>query len=1211
MAGQNFEISGEEKKALEAIKRVEKAFVDLESTALRAGKAIDSSMNFSGAGKGQKELQQELSKTGKAALDALSPARKEQSEFVNKTAEGAAGLSKMGGIGKIAIGGALVGALMAVVSVITNAIASMRDFVAESVKIATSAEGVERAFKGLNNPELLRNLRESTKGTVNDFELMKAAVKADNFSIPVEKLGSLLQFAQQKAADTGESVDYLVDSLVTGLGRKSVMILDNLQIDIAQLQKRVKESGDFMATAIEMINEKLAEQGDLALTAADKEQIAAARRENAQMKIGSSLIGLKNIASSVSATFYEAIAGMAERYLPSLMRKIEEIANKFIDWYNSSEALRSVFASVYLNANVAFSFIKETLKNILDGFGAVADVGKKLFAFDFEGALDSMGDYFTKVKKNRDQFYKETVEAAIKSSALVKKQADKLDITSTLEANARKKKKSPLNEITEEELKERQKILDTSLRLENESIQKLLDAKDKKLEIEKLELDTIRDSYSKRQKLIELQHKQDLLGIEKRANELVKKQQEIEKLEWEKNGSIGLFTPTTRNEDGLDEVSRKELADRREIAKKIRDFNLQINKEEYEKAFLQYRSLEEQKAKLREEYANKISEAEVLGLGDETIANLKKTLAESLAALDFDDLKKTFDWGLLFGDLESVTTDTLKTVISQLEELRDKNAEVWTPEQLKVFNEQIEKGKLLLADRTPFDVIKTALNEYESASRDIKDIQEEINRLKSEDADNTEAIADAQKRLLEAENKRLSALKKTTQAINAIGREGSAIVGSMGELIGMFENFGVSFSDSMKGALDSVGQIMSGLEKIDLTKPMTIVTGAVSVLSGIGNAVASLFGGGEDGTAYYERVRAQLDAINDIYDKIIAKNKEEITFGGGFASINAASSALENYYKKLENLQKIADASGRSGSSWKSHSAEWHSNKNVGADNFNKMSQIVGKSIKSMNDLYNLTGDELYLLQRKMTDAWGLIDERIRENLQSIIDCKDEARELQAALNEALTGVSQDAFYNDFINNLSNLEMSFEDMCDNFEADLRKSIIAGLVADQYKGDIDNLYKSWAAAAESDEKITKEEVEHLRKMRDELLQGMMKDRESLAETFGWETNSPYSQSGSKGYSVSMSQDTGDMLVGINTGVLEGVISIRESLKMMESMSVSNKTNINSIAQDMQLLVDSNFKSMYYLQDIATYTKVLPNMASDMEQVKKNTGKLFGN
>ena len=95
--------------------------------------------------------------------------------------------------------------------VIAGAFAAQQvaDFAVEAVKLASVAEGVERAFARLNDPMLLSNLTEATRGTVSQLDLMKQAVMANNLGVPIENLASLFEFATQRAADTGEAVDYI------------------------------------------------------------------------------------------------------------------------------------------------------------------------------------------------------------------------------------------------------------------------------------------------------------------------------------------------------------------------------------------------------------------------------------------------------------------------------------------------------------------------------------------------------------------------------------------------------------------------------------------------------------------------------------------------------------------------------------------------------------------------------------------------------------------------------------------------------------------------------------------------------------------------------------------------------------------------------------------------------------------------------------------
>ncbi len=158
--------------------------------------------------------------------------------------------------------------------------------VQQGVELARAGEGIRIAFDKLNNPGLLANLREATHGTVTDIELMKAAVKFNDFKLPLEELGTMLAFAQKKAKDTGQSVDYMVDSIVTGLGRKSVMILDNLGLSAAQIKERMKEGGDMTKAVGDIIREEMQKAGDYVETAADRANRAAAETKNQMEELG-------------------------------------------------------------------------------------------------------------------------------------------------------------------------------------------------------------------------------------------------------------------------------------------------------------------------------------------------------------------------------------------------------------------------------------------------------------------------------------------------------------------------------------------------------------------------------------------------------------------------------------------------------------------------------------------------------------------------------------------------------------------------------------------------------------------------------------------------------------------------------------------------------------------------------------------------------------
>ena len=184
-------------------------------------------------------------------------------------------------------------------AVIGTVVSGMQNAISEGTRMAREMEGVKMAFDRLNQPGLLDNLREATHGTVNDLELMKNAVKFENFGLSLEQMGTFLAFAQQQAKDTGQSVEYLVDSIVTGLGRKSLPILDNLGLSATEIKERMKETGDMTKAVADIIKDRMEKSGGYVETAADRAAQAQVRLDNAMTDLGKTFQSLTGEASSL------------------------------------------------------------------------------------------------------------------------------------------------------------------------------------------------------------------------------------------------------------------------------------------------------------------------------------------------------------------------------------------------------------------------------------------------------------------------------------------------------------------------------------------------------------------------------------------------------------------------------------------------------------------------------------------------------------------------------------------------------------------------------------------------------------------------------------------------------------------------------------------------------------------------------------------------
>lgn len=746
-------------------------------------------------------------------------------------------------------------------------------------------------------------------------------------------------------------------------------------------------------------------------------------------------------------------------------------------------------------------------------------------------------------------------------------------------------------------------------------------------------IDTMTEGEAKIRAQRELDNKKEIQDLERQREDYIRTEIEYQKKLFDAQEELNAkkskdykkktFDPSTVK---VDTSKFNELISNELIQQSIAPYKEEA--QAWNEYLVEYGNFQQKKVAINAEYNQKIVKATTKGEKE----SLKKEWDSKLKEVTFDELKKSINFADIFGDLDTQSTETLTKMRDKLKEIIDKSAKDLKPTDLKALQEAFSNIDLKIVERNPFGELKQGIEGYKSATEAVIKAQEDLNTVQEggeviigQYTDKTGKVVtklltqeQAERNLSDAQKERLESQGKLTKAVNSIGQQGQQLVNAGNNLVDMLTNLGVAVPESISGALSGLGQIMSGLESIDLTKPFSIISSTTGILAGITKTISSFFGG-PDGTAYYEGVKEQLEAINEVYDRIIDKSKEDIVFGGGFASVQAATQAMDNYEKKVINLQKIAAASGRAGASWKSHSAEWHSNKNVGAiGGFEQMSDILGKSISSMTDLYSLSGDELFLIQSQMPEAWSLIDARIRENLDSIVACKDEANELRDALNQAMTGVDFDSFYNGFIDQLSDMDTSFEDMCDNFEDYLRKSIMAGLVASQYQGRINALYEQWSDAARSDSKITKNEADLLKEQYQQIVEDMMHDREEMFKTFGWDTSATSQESSKKGFATA-SQDSIDELNGRFTALQIAGEEIKNQ-NQLQTMSIlelradmlpiiSNTTGIKDIASETRDLLRLSYEELTGIHDDTTsMNKSLKNIETDIAEVKRNTSKL---
>lgn len=183
---------------------------------------------------------------------------------------------------------------------------------------APRVEGLRTSFDnlaesaGFSGDAIMDSLRDAAKGMVTDVSLMESFNKSMLLvgEGMATKLPKLLEIAQASAAATGEDVGFLLDSLVTGIGRGSPMILDNLGLTI-----NLSEAYESYAKTLGITTEEMtkAQQQEALLNA------VVAAGDGFIARLGDNTGGTAQTMAQLKTTLENTKMELATALLPALM----------------------------------------------------------------------------------------------------------------------------------------------------------------------------------------------------------------------------------------------------------------------------------------------------------------------------------------------------------------------------------------------------------------------------------------------------------------------------------------------------------------------------------------------------------------------------------------------------------------------------------------------------------------------------------------------------------------------------------------------------------------------------------------------------------------------------------------------------------------------------------------------------------------------------
>lgn len=232
-----------------------------------------------------------------------------------------------------------------------------------AVKQAVELEPVKKSFDQLtasvwqNSNEMLKALKEASKGAVSEYDLMLSANRSLKLWVAsnTEDMTDLMKIARLYGQQMGQDVTQSFNDIVTWLWRWSPMILDNLWI-IIDSEKAYEEYAEKIWKAS---NELTKQEKTQALVNATLEEWRKKLEEYGEpaQTMGERIQALKNSFQEMATRVGEALVPVLEKVMEKLTPIIEKVSN----WIAENPELASKILLIW----TALAGVTFALSNIL------------------------------------------------------------------------------------------------------------------------------------------------------------------------------------------------------------------------------------------------------------------------------------------------------------------------------------------------------------------------------------------------------------------------------------------------------------------------------------------------------------------------------------------------------------------------------------------------------------------------------------------------------------------------------------------------------------------------------------------------------------------------------------------------------------------------------------------------------------------------------
>lgn len=416
------------------------------------------------------------------------------------------------------------------------------------------------------------------------------------------------------------------------------------------------------------------------------------------------------------------------------------------------------------------------------------------------------------------------------------------------------------------------------------------------------------------------------------------------------------------------------------IANRTKKYNTDTSKVgDYDAILNQYGGYEQKKERIAEQYAERRRIAELNGNKD-LLEKLAKAEQDELSKLQSDLIKNSGDWQNLFGNLDELTTKTIKQLIAKIEGMKATIGVDLNPQDLKALTDQLNKARSEIEKRNPFTALGAAWKRLKEATKDGKGLGSD------------------------------EAKKATKDVATAVSGSIDLINGTFNAVTNGLQKMGVSMDEETQAILGDIGGIMDGASQvaqgIATGNPLSVIQGSIGLLSSAFDLFNSRDRKAEKQIKKHQKAIKQLENAYKQLEWQIGK-----ALGGEVYKNQQA--AIRNMKEQQEHLK----------ASWEAEESKKKTDHDR-VNDFKEQYAELGRQIEDMideisNDLLQTTakdfasdlGDALVEAFSKGEDAAKAMETTVNSVLKNLVVNQLKKKFLENQLQGALDKLEKDMGY--------------------------------------------------------------------------------------------------------------------------------------------------------------------------------------------------------